>query len=97
MKKMITIFFALLLTACSAPTAKKMKKPLTKRIQVTASQCAEYDDWYLDGYRTGKTFRTEKTEMLNARLTHCEKLLKKRTPANFKENWEAGYQSGVKH
>lgn len=38
----------------------------TKRINTT--ECNDADDWYLDGFRVGKSFHSQKTEMLQQRM-----------------------------
>ncbi|MDD0822953.1 hypothetical protein PTQ27_00485 [Mannheimia sp. AT1] len=65
----------------------------TKRINTT--QCKDSDDWYLDGYRVGKSFRSEKQKMLQQRSTYCGYTLS-RLPSKYRKNWEQGFRIGIK-
>ncbi|QGM80620.1 hypothetical protein [Otariodibacter oris] len=62
-----------------------------KRINTT--DCKDADDWYLDGYRVGKSFSTQKKEMLDQRLGFCH-LTSKKLPKKFRTNWEKGFSVG---
>ena len=64
---------------------------MTKRINTT--ECQDSDDWYLDGYRVGKSFSTQKTQMLHQRIGYCQLSLKT-LPKQFKLNWERGFTVG---
>lgn len=66
----------------------------TKRINTT--QCLDADDWYLDGFRVGKSFKTQKVAMYAQRVKFCQPTLKKEALKRFKQNWESGYQVGIK-
>lgn len=74
----------------SMPT-KTIAKVTTQRINTT--QCHDNDDWYLDGYRVGKSFRAQKAEMLQNRLNYCQF---SSLPRQFKQSWERGFQVGVR-
>lgn len=69
-------------------TIIKTSKMVTKRINTTA--CNDADDWYLDGYRVGKSFPSQRKIMYQQRANYC----KNNIPARFKTNWESGYQMG---
>lgn len=64
-----------------------------KRINTT--ECNDADDWYLDGYRVGKSFALQKTEMFQQRVNYCRYTANK-LPNAFKRNWEKGYAIGNK-
>lgn len=64
---------------------------MTKRINTT--ECQDSDDWYLDGYRVGKSFSTQKTQMLQQRMGFC-RLSLETLPQQFKSNWERGFAVG---
>lgn len=78
-----------------APTPKvaKQEKPTTKRINTTA--CQDSDDWYLDGYRVGKSFSAQKQQMLQQRLNYCH-YSSSNVPTQFKTNWQRGFNVGRK-
>lgn len=65
----------------------------TKRINTT--DCKDSDDWYLDGYRVGKSFRTQKEQMLQQRSQYCGYSVKQ-LPAQHRNNWERGFRVGTK-
>ena len=62
----------------------------TKRINTT--QCKDNDDWYLDGYRVGKSFSSQKQQMLQERMSFCNM---NGLSAEFKHNWERGFAIGI--
>lgn len=68
-------------------------KVITKRINTT--QCGDSDDWYLDGFRVGKSFRTQKEAMFQQRLNYCNYHFKT-MPSQFKSDWERGFRIGIK-
>lgn len=75
---------------------KKMPYPTattvsTKRINTT--ECKNSDDWYLDGFRVGKSFHSQKTEMLQQRMHFCQL---SQLPQSYKQNWERGFAVGAK-
>lgn len=63
--------------------------PQTRRINTT--QCADRDDWYLDGYRVGKSFTAQKSAMLQQRLDFCRG---QSLPSGYQESWQRGYDVG---
>lgn len=76
-----------------AKLAKIAKTPTIithQRINTTA--CNDLDDWYLDGFRVGKSFRSQKSEMFQKRTQYCRGNL----PNAYRHYWENGYQIGVK-
>lgn len=88
------------LIGCTATTEHgvgvvKSNSPTTqfshKRINTT--ECKDADDWYLDGYRVGKSFSAQKTEMLQQRANYCRYTVNK-LPSQFKRNWEKGFTIG---
>lgn len=79
-------------------TAKKTKPTkITKTATVVTHQrinttaCNDLDDWYLDGFRVGKSFRSQKAEMFQKRTQYCQGNL----PNAYRNYWENGYQIGV--
>ena len=60
--------------------------------RIDTTQCNDLDDWYLDGFRVGKSFRSQKTEMFQKRIQYCQGKL----PNAHRTYWENGYQIGVK-
>ncbi|MGY4674895.1 hypothetical protein ACWIVU_04790 [Ursidibacter arcticus] len=97
--------FTCLLTACYSSTEKQgvgvvthnphhlsSSNIPTKRINTT--DCKDSDDWYLDGYRVGKSFTQQKNEMFNQRVNYCQFSIKK-LPNQFKSNWERGFNVGI--
>ena len=68
---------------------KKSKKTRAKRVpntttenmvttvRLNTAQCSEPDDWYLDGYRVGKSFRYQKEAMYQQRVNYCRNTLGK--------------------
>lgn len=100
-------FFAiscLVITACSQSTQGVkvstannqgyMPTPasITKRINTT--QCHDSDDWYLDGYRVGKSFSDQRSQMLKERADYCQLNVQK-LPSHFQANWNKGYAIGI--
>ncbi|MDH2997923.1 hypothetical protein A1D22_01070 [Pasteurellaceae bacterium LFhippo2] len=63
-----------------------------KRINTT--ECNDSDDWYLDGYRVGKSFKAHKQKMFEERVTYCN--YGNKLPKQFKTNWETGFKVGTK-
>lgn len=62
---------------------------ITKRINTT--DCQDPDDWYLDGYRVGKSFVTQRQAMLQQRMNFCQFAT---LPSQFKQPWEQGFRIG---
>ena len=60
------------------------------RINTTA--CNDLDDWYLDGFRVGKSFRSQRNVMFQQRVAYC----KGSGPLGYQKNWERGFQVGIK-
>ncbi|OOS00579.1 hypothetical protein B0187_01355 [Haemophilus paracuniculus] len=93
-----------LLLGCSSATSQvstaQKHNPIidtatqTKRINTT--QCLDADDWYLDGFRVGKSFKAQKTAMYAQRVKFCQPTLKKGALKQFKQHWENGYRVGIK-
>lgn len=68
-------------------------QPTTKRINTT--QCRDSDDWYIDGYRVGKSFAKQRQQMYQQRLNYCGYTLAT-LPNNFKTNWQRGFNQGIR-
>lgn len=79
-------------------TANNVPRPasqtvVNKRINTTA--CKDSDDWYLDGYRVGKSFRAQKNQMLQQRSQYCGYNVNS-LPSQYHSNWERGFKVGSK-
>lgn len=61
--------------------------------RINTTQCTDSDDWYLDGYRVGRSFSAQKTQMLQQRMSYCQL---SQLPTHFKNNWERGYAVGYR-
>lgn len=101
MKKILLLAILVNLVACQSALTSSKSKILSmqgnraeKRINTT--DCNDSDDWYLDGYRVGKSFNKQKNEMFMHRMAFCEKTIHKKMPEKFKKNWLAGYKVGIK-
>lgn len=73
--------------------AQATNKTVTKRINTT--QCHDSDDWYLDGYRVGKSFSSQSHQMYQQRLNYCGYSTAS-LPATFKNNWQRGFKRGIR-
>ncbi|MGQ0286268.1 hypothetical protein ACT2CV_03540 [Pasteurellaceae bacterium 22721_9_1] len=91
-----------MLAACSSSyssTADESLKPYsvygsaTKRINTT--QCKDVDDWYLDGYRVGKSFNQQKQQQLEQRVHFCKTTVAQLS-AELKKSWDQGFAIGYK-
>lgn len=107
MKWMNLLFFSVLtfnLVGCAQPSVFthqqiEAHKPFSvtqteKRINTMA--CQDQDDWYLEGYRVGKSFRQHKQKMLAQRRSYCEQQTQQAIAKAFLTAWESGYQQGIK-
>ncbi len=86
----------LFITGCTMATIEPNKNVSNgtgthKRINTT--ECKDVDDWYLDGYRVGKSFSTQKKSMFEHRMTYCH-FTEKTLPKLYKTNWEKGFKVG---
>ncbi|OOH92119.1 hypothetical protein BMT54_00925 [Pasteurellaceae bacterium 15-036681] len=86
------------IAAYSNPSNQPYKTPYSgtateKRINTT--ECGDADDWYLDGYRVGRSFTDQKNQMFEQRVNYCNNA-KEKLPQNFKANWETGFRVGNK-
>ncbi len=85
---------------------KKSKKTRAKRVpntttenmvttvRLNTAQCSEPDDWYLDGYRVGKSFRYQKEAMYQQRVNYCRNTLSH--THQYQQQWENGFKYGIK-
>lgn len=73
--------------------AKSENRVINRRINTTA--CKDSDDWYLDGYRVGKSFRAQKIQMLEQRSQYCG-YNSKQLPSQYRTNWDRGFLIGTK-
>lgn len=72
--------------------AKPTAVPETKRIDTT--QCHDNDDWYLDGYRVGKSFKSQKQAMFTQRVVACG-YQPQSLPAAYQQQWQRGFNIGA--
>lgn len=72
----------------------KTTRTVTKNGRIDTTQCTDADDWYLDGYRVGKSFTAQKAAMYQQRLNSCQGKLAQ--PHQFQQNWEKGFNIGAK-
>lgn len=96
-KSIIILSGFFVITGCSSFSDKYQKNIanniITKRINTT--QCKDVDDWYLDGYRVGISFHTEKQKMLQQRSAYCGYTLSS-LPVKYRKIWEQGFGVGIK-
>ncbi|WP_419853113.1 hypothetical protein [Actinobacillus pleuropneumoniae] len=81
-----------------SPSVKQDKKVAIKQSitheRINTTECKDADDWYLDGYRVGRSFSAQKEAMYQKRVNYCKGML---SNANqFQQNWEKGFKVGVK-
>ncbi|MDO4626001.1 MAG: hypothetical protein Q4A81_01610 [Pasteurellaceae bacterium] len=108
MKNSQFIFFplisALALTACSSNSSSQLDNEAHRDLisisqsqkRINTIECKDFDDWYLDGNRVGRSYSNYKNQLLDYRVSYCKNKLSSSELANFKQNWELGYQSGNK-
>lgn len=77
--------------------SSKDKMPLTTTVvtkRLNTAQCTEPDDWYLDGYRVGKSFTAQKNAMYAQRVNYCRGQIS--NVHQYRQNWESGFRYGKK-
>ncbi|EFL79160.1 hypothetical protein [Actinobacillus pleuropneumoniae] len=81
-----------------SPSVKQDKKVAIKQSitheRINTTQCKDADDWYLDGYRVGRSFASQKAAMYQQRVSYCKGMLSHAD--QFQQNWEKGFKVGVK-
>ncbi|WP_427834072.1 hypothetical protein ACQP31_02720 [Actinobacillus pleuropneumoniae] len=84
--------------AMNSTPQKTGKKVATKQSithqRINTTQCKDADDWYLDGYRVGRSFASQKAAMYQQRVSYCKGMLSHAD--QFQQNWEKGFKVGVK-
>lgn len=73
-------------------TTKKTKTQQIAHGRINTTACNDLDDWYLDGFRVGKSFRSQRNSMFQQRVAYC----KGSGPIGYQKNWERGFQVGIK-
>lgn len=73
-------------------TKKVAKTQLVAHGRINTTACNDLDDWYLDGFRVGKSFRSQRNVMFQQRVAYC----KGSGPLGYQKNWERGFQVGIK-
>lgn len=103
MKKYTSVFICLLLSACSSQIATREKNDQSKTIYLNEQQqrintieCQDFDDWYLDGFRVGKTFPSYKQKLLDYRINFCDQKLTEQQKQRFIQNWLNAFDIGSK-
>lgn len=101
MKRFVMIALPLFLTACYTPkyspagvlaAPQAVGKSQEKRINTI--ECKDADDWYLDGYRVGKSFANDKEAMWQHRASYCG-FSARNVPKAFQQNWQNGFRIGL--
>lgn len=75
-----------------AKTNHKTTTTVTNK-RINTTQCTDLDDWYLDGYRVGRSFANQKTQMLQQRMRYCQLTA---LPPHVKNHWERGFAIGYR-
>lgn len=95
MKKITLLLTALLLTGCSISPRHSYAysaQPFTinqHEKRLNTADCKDLDDWYLDGFRVGKTHRAAGKSLLTQRIHYCES---QTTVSNqMKATWNEGF------
>ena len=57
--------------------------------------CKDSDDWYLDGYRVGKSFYDERDELLAYRVNFCEQKYRRPVDDSLTSFWFDGFAKGT--
>lgn len=76
--------------------ARKPFNVTSSEKRINTVECLDNDDWYLDGYRVGKSFREHKQKLLSQRKAYCEEQTKQPVPNRFLISWENAYKRGSK-
>lgn len=63
----------------------------TKRLNT--ADCNDVDDWYLDGFRVGKTHSAYQQSLLQQRISYCQQYGS--VSNGFKSAWMQGYKKGA--
>ncbi|WP_244149515.1 hypothetical protein [Rodentibacter genomosp. 2] len=63
----------------------------TKRLNTV--DCNDVDDWYLDGFRVGKTFSSYQQSLLQQRISYCQQ--HGGVSNGLKSAWMQGYKKGA--
>ncbi|WP_077581550.1 hypothetical protein [Rodentibacter caecimuris] len=63
----------------------------TKRLNT--ADCNDVDDWYLDGFRVGKTFSAYQQSLLQQRISYCQQY--GGVSNGLKSAWMQGYKKGA--
>ncbi|OOF83135.1 hypothetical protein BKG93_10610 [Rodentibacter ratti] len=63
----------------------------TKRLNT--ADCNDADDWYLDGFRVGKTFSAYQQSLLQQRINYCQQY--GGVSNGLKSAWMQGYKKGA--
>lgn len=97
MKKILLLSLTVTAVMTGCTTFKTIQVPLNSdgnaHQRINTTQCKDADDWYLDGYRVGKSFLNQKTKMLKDRMEHCQ-FTEETLPQKYKANWEIGFEVG---
>lgn len=102
MNKYILLLSSVLLSACTqVSTIGTTEQPKTIYIndqqqRINTIECQDFDDWYLDGFRVGKTYPSYKQKLLNYRINFCEQKITEQQKQFFMQNWLKGFEVGLK-
>ncbi|OOF46506.1 hypothetical protein BKK51_02195 [Rodentibacter trehalosifermentans] len=61
--------------------------------RLNTADCQDVDDWYLDGFRVGKTFSAYQQSLLQQRINYCQQY--GGVSNGLKLAWLQGYKKGV--
>ncbi|OOS01569.1 hypothetical protein B0186_03225 [Canicola haemoglobinophilus] len=61
--------------------------------RINTAECQDIDDWYLDGFRIGKSFPEYKQKMLQQRIAFCENFTAMKVSNTLINSWEDGFNN----
>ena len=61
--------------------------------RLNTADCHDVDDWYLDGFRVGKTLSAYQKSLLHQRVNYCQQY--GGVPNALKSAWLQGYKKGA--
>lgn len=95
--KFSLILSSILLVACSNTNKvglSEQRKTFNINQQnkrINTAECQDIDDWYLDGFRIGKSFPEYKQKMLQQRIEFCENFTAMKVSNTLINSWENGF------
>lgn len=95
--KFSLILSGILLVACSNTNKvglseqRKIFNINQQNKRINTAECQDIDDWYLDGFRIGKSFPEYKQKMLQQRIEFCEGFTGMKVSNPLIHSWENGF------